>query len=88
MWKSVRLRVRAFSGEVNLDNSDRRVEAKGDDEVGVTFAPMLCDCSLPRDNLRWMPSIRGVFVARQGVGWHRHQTTWLGQDDNRRAGDG
>lgn len=43
MWKSVRFRVRAFSGDANLDNSDR-VEAKGDDDVGVTFVPMLCDC--------------------------------------------
>jgi len=67
MWKSVRFRVRAFSGEVNLDNSDRRVEAKGDDEVGVTFAPMLCDCSLPRDNLKIDAKYSGVFVARQGV---------------------
>jgi len=73
MWKSVRFRVRAFSGEVNLDNSDRRVEANGDDDDGVTFAPMLCDCLLPRDNLKMDAKYSGVFVARQDDGWHRHQ---------------
>jgi len=34
--------VRDFRGEVNLDNSDRPVDAKGDvDAVGVAFAHML-----------------------------------------------
>lgn len=42
MWKSVRFRVRDFRGDVNLDNSDRPVDAKGDvDAVGVAFAHML-----------------------------------------------
>jgi hypothetical protein len=54
MWKSVKLRVLDLNGEVNLDSSDRPVDARGDDEAVERTAAHMLEC-------------RDLFIAKSWI---------------------
>jgi hypothetical protein len=93
MWNSVRLRARDFSGEVNLENSDRLddVEGKGIcKSVGVAFAHM-SECGDVFDAKKSTGGAKDPEILDSGhvqsrTGGHAMRKLWGSQRGGRGAG--